>query len=98
MIVIFNTLITRSIYKQDHIRRTLTIESDASSNERTQTPRSRMPQTKVTKMLMLVSSAFFFLNMPSCVFRLLAFINVRIDANHELKSFLRMHFISVKKY
>lgn len=80
MIVIFNTLITRSIYKQDHVRRTLTIESDASINERAQTPRSRMPQTKVTKMLMLVSSAFFCLNMPSCVLRLLAFVYVRINA------------------
>jgi len=100
MIVIFNTLITRNIYKQNHIRRTLTIESDASSNEKTQIPRSRMPQTKVTKMLMLVSSAFFCLNMPSCVCRLLAFTYVRINitADHELKSFLRMHFVSVKKY
>lgn len=79
MIVIFNTLIARGIYKQDHVRRTLTIESDASTNERTQTPRSRMPQTKVTKMLMLVSSAFFCLNTPSCVFRLLAFVYVRTN-------------------
>ncbi|XP_012227981.1 thyrotropin-releasing hormone receptor [Linepithema humile] len=74
VIVIFNTLIARNIYKQDHVRRTLTIESDASINERNQTSRNRMPQTKVTKMLMVVSSAFFCLNMPSCVFRLLAFI------------------------
>ncbi|KAL0106917.1 hypothetical protein PUN28_015439 [Cardiocondyla obscurior] len=72
MIVIFNVLIARNIYKFDHVRRTLTIESEAS-NERTYIPRDRMPQTKVTKMLLLVSSAFFFLNMPAFVFRLIAF-------------------------
>lgn len=78
MIVIFNILIARNIYKLDHIRRTLTIESDAS-NERTHTPRDRMPQTKVTKMLLLVSSAFLCLNMPAFVFRLVAYYYVRID-------------------
>lgn len=74
MIVIFNTLIARNIYKLDHIRRTLTIESDAS-NERTHTsPRDRMPQTKVTKMLLFVSSAFFCLNMPAFVLRVVAYL------------------------
>ncbi|XP_029160713.1 thyrotropin-releasing hormone receptor-like isoform X2 [Nylanderia fulva] len=69
IIVIFNTLIARNIYKLDHIRRTLTTESNASSNDNAQTLRDRMPQTKVTKMLLLVSSAFFCLNMPSFVLR-----------------------------
>lgn len=78
MIVIFNTLIARNIYKLNHIRRTLTIESDVS-NERTHTPRDRMPQTKVTKMLLLVSTAFFCLNMPAFVLRVVAFLYVRID-------------------
>lgn len=78
MIVIFNTLIARNIHKLDHVRRTLTIESDAS-NERAHTPRDRMPQTKVTKMLLFVSSAFFCLNMPAFVFRMIAFLYVRID-------------------
>lgn len=76
IIVIFNTLIARNIYKLDHIRRTLTIESDVS-NERA--PRDRMPQTKVTKMLLLVSSAFFCLNMPAFVFRVIAVVGVCID-------------------
>ncbi|XP_050452550.1 thyrotropin-releasing hormone receptor-like isoform X2 [Cataglyphis hispanica] len=73
MIVIFNTLIARNIYKFDHVRRTLTIESNAS-NDKTQTLRDRMPQTKVTKMLLLVSSTFFCLNMPSFVLRVIAFL------------------------
>lgn len=73
MIVIFNILIARNIYKLNHIRRTLTIESDAS-NERTHTPRDRMPQTKVTKMLLLVSTAFFCLNMPAFVLRMVAYL------------------------
>ncbi|CAL1685987.1 unnamed protein product [Lasius platythorax] len=74
MIVIFNTLIARNIYKLDHVRRTLTTESNASSNDKAQTLRDRMPQTKVTKMLLLVSSAFFCLNMPSFVLRVIAFL------------------------
>ncbi|XP_077271923.1 thyrotropin-releasing hormone receptor-like [Temnothorax americanus] len=73
MIVIFNTLIARNIYKLDHIRRTLTIESNIST-ERAHTPRDRMPQTKVTKMLLLVSTAFFCLNMPAFVLRVVAFL------------------------
>ncbi|XP_011700465.1 PREDICTED: thyrotropin-releasing hormone receptor isoform X1 [Wasmannia auropunctata] len=72
-IVIFNTLIARNVYKLDHVRRTLTIESDVS-NERIHTPRDRMPQTKVTKMLLVVSSAFFCLNMPAFVLRVLAYL------------------------
>lgn len=75
MIVIFNTLIARNIYKLDHIRRTLTIESDAS-NDRTHTPRDRMPQTKVTKMLLIVSTAFFCLNMPTFVLRVVAYVSI----------------------
>ncbi|XP_011862235.1 PREDICTED: thyrotropin-releasing hormone receptor-like [Vollenhovia emeryi] len=73
MIVIFNTLIARNIYRLNHVRRTLTIESDVS-NDRAHTPRDRMPQTKVTKMLLIVSSAFFCLNMPAFVFRVIAFL------------------------
>ncbi|XP_018340179.1 PREDICTED: thyrotropin-releasing hormone receptor-like [Trachymyrmex septentrionalis] len=81
IIVIFNTLIARNIYKLDHIRRTLTIESDVS-NERA--PRDRMPQTKVTKMLLLVSSAFFCLNMPAFVFRVIAVVgNDKVPDNNK---------------
>lgn len=78
MIVIFNTLIARNIYKLDNVRRTLTIESDVS-NDRTHTPRDRMPQTKVTKMLLVVSTAFFCLNMPAVVTRILIFLYVCIN-------------------
>ncbi|XP_032688896.1 thyrotropin-releasing hormone receptor [Odontomachus brunneus] len=73
MIVIFNTLIARNIYKLYHIRRTLTIESDASNERDARAARERMPQTKITKMLLFVSSAFLCLNMPSFVLRVFAF-------------------------
>ncbi|XP_014486284.1 PREDICTED: thyrotropin-releasing hormone receptor [Dinoponera quadriceps] len=73
MIVIFNTLIARNIYKHDHVRRTLTIESDVSNEKDARNARDRMPQTKVTKMLLIVSSAFLCLNMPSFVLRMFAF-------------------------
>lgn len=74
-IVIFNTLIVRNIYKFDHIRRTLTIESDERNAHN---PRDKTPQIKVTKMLLLISSAFFCLNMPSSVMRMIVFLHVRI--------------------
>jgi len=75
IIVIFNTLIARNIYKLDHIRRTLTIESNASN----EISRDRMPQAKVTKMLLLVSSAFLCLNMPAFVIRVIAYLYVCIN-------------------
>jgi len=79
MIVIFNTLIARNIYRSNHIRRTLTNESDP--NERNGHPsRDRTPQTKITKMLLLVSTTFFCLNTPSYVLRIVVFVLVRIDA------------------
>lgn len=73
ILVIFNTLIARNIYKLYHVRRTLTIESDASNERDARAARERMPQTKVTKMLLFVSSAFLCLNMPSFVMRVLVF-------------------------
>lgn len=78
MLVIFNTLIARNIYKLEHVRRTLTTKSDTSNEKVARSTRERPPQTKVTKMLLLVSSAFFCLNMPSFVMRLLVFY-VNID-------------------
>ncbi|EFN81825.1 Rhodopsin, GQ-coupled [Harpegnathos saltator] len=81
IIVIFNTLIARNLYKLDHIRRTLTIESDVSNEKDARAIRDRMPQTKVTKMLLLVSSAFLCLNMPSFVLRVIAFY-VRIEVQY----------------
>jgi hypothetical protein len=69
-IVIFNTLIARNIYKLDNIRRTLTIESNVS-NDRAHASRDRMPQTKVTKMLLVVSTTFLCLNLPAVVIRII---------------------------
>ncbi|EZA48441.1 Thyrotropin-releasing hormone receptor [Ooceraea biroi] len=81
MIVIFNTLIARNIYRFNRTRRTLTIESDGSNKRGacSQSPRDRMPQIKVTKMLLLVSTTFFCLYTPSYVVRVITFVLVRID-------------------
>lgn len=86
LIIIFNTLIARNIYKLNRIRRTLTIESDVR-NERDTNVHSRRDttqQTKVTKMLLFVSSTFFCLHMPSCVLRMLASFYVRINIQYFL--------------
>ncbi|XP_012540988.1 thyrotropin-releasing hormone receptor isoform X2 [Monomorium pharaonis] len=93
MIVIFNTLIARNIYKLDNVRRTLTIESDVS-NDRTYTSRDRMPQTKVTKMLLVVSTAFFCLNMPSVVTRILSLSFIFIYTQREILWLRRAQHIS----
>ncbi|XP_025994992.2 thyrotropin-releasing hormone receptor isoform X2 [Solenopsis invicta] len=78
-IVIFNMLIARNIYKLDNIRRTLTIESNVS-NDRAHASRDRMPQTKVTKMLLVVSTTFLCLNLPAVVIRIIVFIyNQKIE-------------------
>lgn len=91
MIVIFNTMIARNVYRLNRTRRTLTIDSDVS-NERGacgQHARDRMPQTKVTKMLLLVSTTFFCLNTPSYMLRMIVFIfghNI-----HQFGLFLAQH-------
>nr|XP_012224279.1 PREDICTED: putative G-protein coupled receptor F59B2.13 [Linepithema humile] len=62
MILIFNTLIVWNIYKQNHIQKDLFIES-GTFRERIQIA-SNETQTKITKMLILISSTFICLNTP----------------------------------
>lgn len=73
VIVLLNILITKTIYKLDGIRKTLTLQ------KRSQTIQNGFGQTKVTKMLLVVSSVFLCFNLPSYVLRLLSFIQVRIQ-------------------
>lgn len=82
MIIIFNILIAHNIYKLNKVRRTLTIESDVSNRRYTDTHDRDRTHIKVTKMLLLVSTAFLCLNMPAFVLRVIVFFYVRIDTQH----------------
>ncbi|XP_067208407.1 putative G-protein coupled receptor F59B2.13 [Linepithema humile] len=64
IIIIFNTLTRWHIYLQNHINKTL-ISTSGTSSENTQITVNEMPENKITKMLILVSSTFVFLKLPA---------------------------------
>ncbi|XP_054012871.1 thyrotropin-releasing hormone receptor-like [Hylaeus anthracinus] len=67
VIVVLNVLIARAIYRHIKIRKSLTIEPQIESNN--------LAQTKITKMLLVVSSVFLCFNLPAYVFRIHAFLH-----------------------
>nr|XP_012217152.1 PREDICTED: FMRFamide receptor-like isoform X2 [Linepithema humile] len=67
VIVICNTLIGYHIYQQNRVRKTLIKVSD-SSNERTRISGDKKLQYKITRMLILVSSIFVILKLPTRYF------------------------------
>lgn len=69
LIVIFNCLICQSVCRLARIRRTMTLHP---SRRRQSTPAQNSQhasQIKVTEMLLVVSTVFLCLNLPSYVFR-----------------------------
>ncbi|KAK2579890.1 hypothetical protein KPH14_007571 [Odynerus spinipes] len=76
VIVVLNVLIARAIYKLARIRRTLTTESRTPQDQAScaQSPRSNFAQSKITKMLLVVSTVFLCLNLPAYVVRAHAFL------------------------
>ncbi|XP_050540868.1 cysteinyl leukotriene receptor 2 [Daktulosphaira vitifoliae] len=69
LIVIFNSMICQSVCRLARIRRSMTLHP---SRRRQSTPHNSQntSQIKVTKMLLVVSTVFLCLNLPSYVFRL----------------------------
>lgn len=77
LIVVLNILIARAIYKLAKVRRTLTFESRNSQEQMScsQSPRNaNLAQSKITKMLLTVSTIFLCLNLPAYGIRAYAFI------------------------
>lgn len=86
LIVILNTLISKTVWKLARVRRSMTLSSTkkergelmveerkrSSSHSHTSSSSS---QTKVTEMLLIVSSVFICLNLPSYVVRVWVFVN-----------------------
>ncbi|XP_015182028.1 PREDICTED: thyrotropin-releasing hormone receptor [Polistes dominula] len=76
LIVVLNIFIARGIYKLAKVRRTLTSESRNSQEQVScsQSPRNTLAQSKITKMLLTVSTIFLCLNLPAYGIRAYAFL------------------------
>ncbi|KAL1131072.1 hypothetical protein AAG570_012309 [Ranatra chinensis] len=71
LIVVLNTLISRTVWRVSRLRRSMT----QSGKRRPNQPSSSTSQTKVTQMLLVVSSVFICLNLPSYVIRVWVYLN-----------------------
>ncbi|XP_043285868.1 thyrotropin-releasing hormone receptor [Venturia canescens] len=80
VIVVLNSLIVKSVWRLARVRRTMTTSTRSTKNEKASSsssksiPRSTVSQTKITKMLLVVSSVFLCFNLPAYVMRVHAFI------------------------
>ena len=79
VIIILNVLIARAIYRHIKIRKSLTNEPRIVKERQSyaQSFRHNFAQTKITKMLLVVSSVFLCFNLPAYVLRIHAFLHVR---------------------
>lgn len=81
VIIILNVLIARAIYKHIKIRKSLTNEprivTERQPKVYAQSFRNNLAQTKITKMLLVVSSVFLCFNLPAYILRIYAFQHVR---------------------
>lgn len=83
LIVILNTLIVKSVWRIVRVRKTLTTESVNQQRDRdrpnsSQIPRGPISQTKVTKMLLIVSSVFLCFNLPAYVIRIYSYFLIQV--------------------
>ncbi|XP_066592432.1 thyrotropin-releasing hormone receptor [Prorops nasuta] len=81
LITILNALIVKTVYKLAGVRRTMTSESRSTQDSHAcsnQSPRGGSSQTKITKMLLIVSSVFLCFNLPAYVIRLLVFLKIEV--------------------
>ncbi|KOC63881.1 Growth hormone secretagogue receptor type 1 [Habropoda laboriosa] len=83
VIIILNVLIARAIYRHIKIRKSLTNEPRIVKERQpcVQNFRNNLAQTKITKMLLVVSSAFLCFNLPAYVLRIHAFLHFQEDNN-----------------
>lgn len=87
LIVVLNTLISKTVWRLARIRRSMTLTTTKKDSSgpvfgevkrptlaRAQS-RTSSSQTKVTEMLLIVSTVFICLNLPSYVIRVWVFVN-----------------------
>ncbi|XP_076170728.1 C-C chemokine receptor type 1-like [Ptiloglossa arizonensis] len=77
VIIVLNILIARAIYRHIKIRKSLTNEPHIAKVRQPymQSHRNNLAQTKITKMLLVVSSVFLCFNLPAYVLRIHAFLH-----------------------
>ncbi|KZC08431.1 FMRFamide receptor [Dufourea novaeangliae] len=83
VIIILNMLIARAIYRHIKIRKSLTNEPRIVMERKPPYPsiRSNRAQTKITKMLLVVSSVFLCFNLPAYVLRIHAFLHFQEEVS-----------------
>ncbi|XP_034177217.2 thyrotropin-releasing hormone receptor [Osmia lignaria lignaria] len=83
VIIILNVLIARAIYRHIKIRKSLTNEPSIMKEKQPQAQsfRNNLAQTKITKMLLVVSSTFLCFNLPAYVLRIYAFLHFQRESN-----------------
>ncbi|XP_024082327.1 galanin-like G-protein coupled receptor npr-9 isoform X2 [Cimex lectularius] len=79
-IVILNALISRTVYKVARVRRSMTKSSGGGGSHKSRTSSS---QTKVTEMLLVVSTVFICLNLPSYVMRVWVYLSESLNLGEE---------------
>ncbi|XP_075228461.1 G-protein coupled receptor [Lycorma delicatula] len=86
IIVLLNTLISKTVCRLARVRRSMTHKHSSSCSSRhhhrnrpnsSSTSSSSSSQTKVTEMLLIVSTVFICLNLPSYVFRYMTYQNMQ---------------------
>ncbi|XP_078044240.1 C-C chemokine receptor type 1-like isoform X2 [Augochlora pura] len=86
VIIILNVLIARAIYRHIKIRKSLTNEPRIGIGR--QPPysslRGNLAQTKITKMLLIVSTVFLCFNLPAYVLRIYAFLHEAVYATRSV--------------
>lgn len=81
-IVVLNSLIIKTVWRFAGVRRTLTtINSSRDRKSKRSEQSSGISQTKVTKMLLVVSSFFLCFNLPAYVMRVRVFLEVSQKKN-----------------
>ncbi|XP_065206444.1 neuropeptides capa receptor isoform X2 [Planococcus citri] len=110
-IVVLNTLICRTVHRLGRVRRTMTLttrkrflnrahsrRSTESHISRTFSHRTSAPsQSKVTQMLLVVSTVFICLNLPSYLLRIWVYVNKKSDpmANDDIVMVLLQHYSNI---
>ncbi|CAH1392025.1 unnamed protein product [Nezara viridula] len=74
IIVSLNTLISRTVCRVARVRRSMT-KSTGAGGRQSAKQRTSSSQTKVTEMLLVVSTVFIVLNLPSYAIRMYVYIN-----------------------
>ncbi|XP_033331945.1 C-C chemokine receptor type 1 isoform X2 [Megalopta genalis] len=86
VIIVLNVLIARAIYRHIKIRKSLTNEPRTGIGR--QPPysslRGNLAQTKITKMLLVVSTVFLCFNLPAYVLRIYAFLHEAVYATRSV--------------